>query len=372
MLKNYHKINENETVESFLKEVSDKKNSHYIILDNGDDYVDFRTIALKVRDPNEKLKSLKKSISKSKGRDFSEHLMHMIDSGERVIKAGDDYFDFISALEFILENYPESLDKSLENVDRKEIFALNETDKISNAKSLFLNKNVNLLPVIKDLEVVGEVRTFDFLASDLFSSRGHSNLDYYDANRAAPVLNLTVDNFMNVKPHTIDKSKSMKDAVEFMIKKSLPSVIVTEGSNLHSIVSYKDVFKLIKSISTKKKYKLEIIGNSSVYGDEAALIEQYAEKSMDKIAKLSDYDSMKISLKSHGNVEGTHQRKIEMNILISHGNKVLTVEKEISGGTSDEISNDKVKGKWNIPQMAQEALKAIEKKVIDEKSKNKR
>lgn len=372
MLTNYQEINENQTVESFLKGVNDKKNSHYIILDNGDDFVDFRTVALRVRDLNEKLKSLKKPLSKSKGNSDSEHLMHMIESGERVIKVGDEYYDFLNALNFILENYSESLDKSLENIERKEIFALNEEDKISVAKNILTNKGINLLPVIKGLEVVGEVRTFDLLASDLFASRGQSNLDYYDEKKAVPILNLTIDNLMNVKPHTIEKGKTMKDAVELMVKKSLPSIIVTDNGKLHSIVSYKDVFRLVKKLSNKKKYTLEFVGNSNIYEDEFDLIEQYAEKSMDKIAKMSDYSAMKISFKALGNVEGTHQRKIELHALVSHGNKVLTVDKQVLGGTSDEISNDKVKGKWNVVQIAQEALKALEKKVIDEKSKNKR
>ncbi len=371
MLTNYHEINENETVETFLKGINDKKNSHYIILTGGADFVDFRTIALKVRDPNEKLKHIKKTLSKTSSKDKSEHLMQMIESGDRVIKTNDNVFDFIDALKYILENHSELLDVEVRTLDRKEIFALNEKDMISTAKNLLLNKNVNLLPVIKNLEVVGEIRTFDLLASDLFQTRGSSNGDLYNEKHKNSVLNLSVDNIMNKKPHTIEKTAKLKDAVEFMINKSLPSVIVTDNGELHSIISHKDIFKLIKKVANKKKYLIEFTGISNLFEDEVSLVESFAEKSMDKITKMSDYDLLKVSFKSMGSMD-SHQRKIQVHLLISHGKKVITIQNEISAGTSDEITNDKVKGKWNIPALVQETFKNLEKKVLDEKRKSKR
>jgi hypothetical protein len=62
-------------------------------------------------------------------------------------------------------------------------------------------------------------------------------------------------------------------------------------------------------------------------------------------------------------------RKGELHINLDAGGKVLSVSKEIQTGTSDSEFNDKVKGKWNLAKLTQEALKVLEKQVIDEKNK---
>ena len=62
-------------------------------------------------------------------------------------------------------------------------------------------------------------------------------------------------------------------------------------------------------------------------------------------------------------------RKGELHVNLDAGGKVLSVSKEIQTGTSDEEFNDKVKGKWNLAKLTQDALKVLETKVIEEKDK---
>jgi hypothetical protein len=156
-----------------------------------------------------------------------------------------------------------------------------------------------------------------------------------------------------------------------MIKKKLPSLIITDNDKLYSVISYKDVFKLYKKDIEKYQYSIEYSGSSNLYDDDFDLIQDFAEKSIKKINKISNYDNLKISFKQIGEKEAGHQKKFSVKILLSEGNKTLHVEKEIVEGTSDELHNDKVKGKWNMPQTVQQTLSALEKKVLEEKRKNK-
>ncbi len=366
MLKNYYLIDENEQIGSFLKELNDKKNTHYIILNTiPSSFVDIRTISLKGNQPNEKLKNLKKPLSKSKGKNMVEHLNHLIESGDRVIETPNGYFDIMDGMQIILnENYG-FLNEPISKIEKKEIYALNETDKISNAKSMFIQKRINLLPVIDKLEVIGEVRTIDLLVKELLSSK-------YDYRHEDVATNLPIENVMNKKPHTINKNSKIKEALTLMKEKKLPSIIVTDENNkIHSIISYKDIFKQVLKDAKSSTYEITYSGSSELYDDEFDLIQDYVEKTMEKIAKISNYDHVKVAFKSLGNTIGTHQKKIQVNITLSHGNRIIHVSKEHIEGTSDEERNDKVKGKWNVPQIVQEALKTAETKVLEEKRKNK-
>ncbi|MCA9495743.1 MAG: CBS domain-containing protein [Nanoarchaeota archaeon] len=372
MLKNYFEINENATVGTFLKELNDKKNMQYIILETSPkSFVDIRTIGLKVHHLNEKLKGLKKSLAWVNAKSQEEKLNFLIDSGDRVIETQDGFYDFIDALKYIQENDFDFLNKKIcDNVLRKEIFALTQNDMISTARNLFIKKRINLLPVIDNLKLIGEVRTMDFLIANLFDSSKDKS-DYYNDKIADSALNMPIENLINEKPITIENTEKIKNALNLMINKKLASIIVTEGENLYSILSYKDIFRYVKKGLEKSKYTIEYIGSSDVYDDEFDLIQDYAEKSMKKISNMSNYDNLRVSLKLHGNSEGSHQRKISVKLLLSHGNHVLHIDKEIVSGSSDEEFNDKVKGSWNVPQTVQEAFNALEKQVKEEKRKNK-
>jgi len=361
-------------VGSFLREISDKKNMQYIILSSTPkSFVDMRTISLKTHASDEKLKNLKKPLSKSKGTTNEDHLNHLIDSGDRVIETDEGYFDFINGLDTVLDVDYDFLNDGVTSFLKKEIFALNEDDSISNAKKLFAQKRVNVLPIISDLDVLGEVRTMDLIAKELIAnSKSDKGKNAYDGDTDSSALNLPVMNVANKKPLSIDKGVTIKDAVKLMRDKKVPSVIVKDGDKLHSIVSYKDVFKKVKVDMEKATYTIEYNGGSDMYDDEFDLVQDYVERSMKKITKMSDYDLLKVSFKTHGNTDGNHQKKLSVNLTLSKGNHILHVDNEMNTGTSDEIRNDKTKGKWNIPKTVQKALGALEKKVKEEKSKNKR
>ncbi len=371
MLKNYFKINENENIGSFLKEIKDKKHTLYIILDSqSPSYVDIRTAALKISNPNEKLKNLKTPLSVCDAKDKNLQFEFMANSGQRVIIVNENnYYDFIDALNYLLNNSENFLNDSLETLVKEEIFALNESDSIAQAKKFFIDKKINLLPIIDEkLEVIGELRPMDFL---LYSLTGETeNKGLHSSKYTDSVLNLPVINLMNPKPLNVHKTNTFKDAIKIMIEKKLASLIIMDDNQkIHSIISYKDIFKKAMANREKQEFKIEYIGMDEIYEEESALIVKYAEKFVQKVSKISDYDNLKISFKTHGNTQGSHLKKVSLNITLSKGQKILHVAKEISGGSSDEIKNDKVKGKWNIPLMFQDALKSLEKQIKEEKSR---
>lgn len=371
MLKNYYEIDEQSNVASFLKEINEKKNTQYIILNtNPKNFVDVRSIAFRVKNSNEKLKNLKSPLPVSSGKNRRDYTSFLIKSGNRVIQTNDGYFDFIDALEFVLNDEYQFLKKTVDMIEKKEIYALNSEDKISTARNLFVKNNINLLPVIEGDEVIGEVRPMDFLSSELFLPSLEKSDLYSDKRKESP-LNLPITNIMNDRPILIPSNTKIEDAIKLMIKKKIPSIIVAEGSDIYTVISHRDIFRMVREEDEKPLYSFEIIGTKEVYEDEVNLIENYAKKSMDKITKISDYDNLKINIKSLGNTEGTHMKKFSLKVMLSKGNKVLSMSKEIVQGTSDEEHNDKVKGSWNLPKTAQDVLKALEKKVMVEKKKSK-
>ncbi|MDA3855483.1 MAG: CBS domain-containing protein [Candidatus Woesearchaeota archaeon] len=371
MLKNYFEVDENLNMQGFLKEIKEKKNSHYIILNtNPKSFVDVRTIALKVTNLNEKLKGLKKTLSESKGKNTNEHINFLIESGDRVIKIGDLYYSFIDALLDISNQDLDFLNEKNESIEKREIYALNKNDKVSSARNLFLQKRVNLLPVIEGLKISGELRPIDLLVTDLFEVDNEKG-NYYNKKNQENILNSNIENLINTRPLTLNKNQKISDALKLMISKKLPSIIITDEEGLlYSILSYKDIFKLYQKTNELSKFKLEYVGSQSLYDDDFDLIQDYAEKTMKKISNISKYDTLKLSFKTIGDKDAGHKTRIQVKMLLSEGNKIIQVEKEISTGTSDEEFNDKIKGKWNIPQMIQETLNALEKRVKEEKSKN--
>ncbi len=374
MLRNYFEVDENTSVTGFLREINEKKNSQYIILDTDKGhFVDLRNIALNVTDSGEKLKNIKKTLSKCEGNTDLEHLEHMIKCGDIVIETSNGVYDFLDAIDWILERGFDFLDEPISNISKKEIYALEGDEKISTAKRILLDNNINILPIIdSDLNVVGEVRTIDFLASDLFSNDVSGKSGFYNKKYKESAMNMSVSNLMNGKPHLIDKNLKIRDAVMLMSEKSLPSVIVVDSNKLHSVISYKDVFKIIKNSLDGSGYSIEFVGSSNLYEDEFDIIEKAAKKSMEKISKISEYNNLKITFKVLGNTLGSHQKKVHMKFLLLVGKKVISIDKEISTGTSDEVYNNKKKDSWNIPQMASEAFRSLENKVKSKKSRLKR
>ena len=374
MLKNYYEIDPDTSVETFLKNVKDKKNSLYIVLSPPDNnfYVDLRSISLGIKNPKEKLKSLKKPLSKSDSTEERDFIKRLIDSGDRVIMTNEGLYDFVDALKFILDKKYDFLNVEIKNIERKEVFALNSEDKISTAKSLFIKHKTNILPVIdENNKVIGEVRARDLLSSSLyFTDSGSSN--FYNDKHKDSQFNLSIENISNKKPLTLSYKKPIRDAVKLMLDKKLPSLIITEEENLYSTISYKEVFKLLSKEEETPDFTYEIVGLSQLYDDEASLVEDYIKKSMTKISRMSKYDNLKVTFKSLGNTEGsTIKKKYHIALLLSQGSKVLNVSKEIVSGTNDEEYDDKVKKAWNVPKALQEALSALEAKVKDERRKSK-
>jgi len=370
MLRNYFEVDENTEISSFLKNLNDKKNGHYVILKGDEYFVDIRTIALKAHLQTEKLKNLKKPLSACNNCADEDKFKKLVESGDRVIKTGDGkYYSFLDALEYILKKESSFLNDKLLNTKRDEIFAINLDDKISDAKKLFVKNRINLLPVVDDkMGVIGELRPMDLLVSDLYLTDSNK-ADYYNENYQVPKLNLPVQSLINKKPILMDINSSYKYAISKMLEKKLTSIIVVDSEKLYTIISYKDVFKLDLEYENYDDYIIEYKGISDLFADDLDLIRDLVDSTMRKIVILSEYSNLKITFKVHGGVDSGHKRKYSINLVLSNGNSIIHVDKETLGGTSDEIYNDKVKEKWNTPQLVQNALKALYRKVIEEKNK---
>lgn len=372
MLKNYFEIDENQSVGYFLREVKEKKNMQYIILKTTPkSFVDVRTISLKLHNNDEKLKTLKKFLSKISTKDKDVIFNFFIESGDRVVESDLGYYDYINALEDILAKDLPFLKDKISTISRKEIFALNEKDKISTAKNLFIRERINMLPIIGDkLKVEGELRPIDLLSYALREAE-NSGGDFYNENYETSTMNMAVSNICNNKPITVDKDMTIKEAIKILILKKLPSLIVTENSDkLFTVLSYKDVFKQVRS-EVKLRYTIEYNGSDCLYEDEFDLIQDYVEKAIKKISDISPYNKLKVGFKEYGKSQGSHMKKIELSMVLSHGKKIIHIDKELQGGTSDEEHNDKVKVKWNVPQVVLESLSILVKKVKEEKEKEK-
>ncbi len=364
MITNYYNLNEDTTVALFLKKIGERKNVHHIILETSPkSLVDLRKLSLNIHDKNEKLKSIKETLPWTNKTQTEEHFEFLKSSGSRVIEHQEGYFDLFDGLKHILETKEDKLKRRLVHHTPQEIFALNSNDKISTARKLFIEKKVNLLPVLDNMAIIGELRPRDLLQTELYNhdvDRGN----IYDHSKIAP-QNSTIENIMYKRPITIPKEATLKDAIHLMIEKSLPSLIVTSGYNIYSIISYKDIFSHVEE--KINNYVIDYSGLDILYEDEERIIKDFAEKTMKKISKMSPYDRLRVSMKALGNTSGTHKRKVELNLNLSYGNHTLSLKEQIIQGTSDEEFNDKIKGKWNIPKIMQKACSNLEEMVRKEK-----
>ncbi len=368
MLTNYYNYDENKTVSAFLREVKEKKNFNYIVLDTQPKtFVDVKTLSLKTHNEDEKLKTLKKKLGFAKEADKPQLLQYLIKTGELVVEYPKGFFDFLDGLKEIKNQKPQFLKRSLEEVSKTQVYALNPEDKISTARHIFAEQNLNLLPVINgELEVVGELRNKDLLTSGLYNKHAK---DYYAEQSPLSVFNTPVENIMNEKPLTLECHKKVKDAIELLLEKKVPSVIITQDNQIFSIITYNDLFKMYSEETKQQEYSVEYVGFDDLFEDEAYFIKKVANKVASRLSKNTLYNELKITFKVHGNKDEGHLKKGEIICAAMAGKRIISVNKEISPGTSDEEFNDKKKEDWNIGKLTQQALSVLEEKIAKENKK---
>lgn len=353
-----------DSVKTFFKYNKEKNNLHYVILNSSPlSYIDIRTLALKTNNLDEKLKSFKENIPNTDAQREEDKVLFLIETGSKVILTNDGLFDYFDALNFFLNEEVQILNKKIENYEKKKIFAIDETDSIANAKKIFIEKKISLLPIINDIEVIGEIRLCDLLIQDLYEVEKEG---LYKKQLEGNTLDLNAFEIGNKRPLFVKYNQTIKEVIELMTKKKLNSVIVLKEGKLFSILSYKDIFKIYTESKKEKQYEIEYLGIKDLYEDEEELIKQYCEKTMEKIMTVSPYETLKVDLKIIGKDSG-HQKKFEIKLLLSHGNKVISLKDEISPGVNDELENNREKKTWNVVELTQNLLKILEQKVINEK-----
>ena len=295
-----------ENIRSFLKNNKDKNNIHYLILNTIPfSFVDIRSLALKISNTDEKLKSLKQTMPRTDLQEIEQKVNFLIKSGNKVIETSQGFFDYFDALSFIIKKDFDFLYEKLENYEKKKIFALQPSDSIAFTRKLFTEEKIGHLPIIDDLKLSGEVRLCDLLTQDLFDTQ---KISKFDQRQTEPTINNEVLAIANTKPLTLDYQNTIKDLIEIMIKKRVSSVLVLKNEELFSVISYKDIFKKYMELEEKVDFSLEFVGLKDLYEDEKNLVEQYSEKTMEKIATISKYDNLKLTLKLIGQDSG-HQKK---------------------------------------------------------------
>lgn len=115
---------------------------------------------------------------------------------------------------------------------------------------------------------------------------------------------------------------------------------------------------------TTQTHNIEFSGTHTMFKGEIDMLKHLARKFMGSITKKSEYNRLKVSIKPHGNTVNTTQRKFSLNLLLSRGNRVVHVSKEISPGTSDEQYNDRVNtANWKLEKTLQSAFSALESRI---------
>jgi CBS domain-containing protein len=371
MLQNQFGVDEHTSVGSFLHEMQEKKNIQYIILDSEPEgVVDIRNLALKAHNAEEKLKAIKKPLPYSESKDELDHFHILADTGERVIKTPEGYYDYLNALETVKDQSPEFLAEKVSTLAKDEIYALQEDDMIATAKNYFQKGKLNLLPVISGIEIVGEVRPVDLITSGLYLQQGRK-MDLYDPKEDSPTQDLPVTNVMKSNPITIDKDSTVEQAITKMIEKKLPSLIVVEEeTKLFSVISHRDIFKLMRKQEKAEQYEIEYVGNKDVEDEDFDVIRQFCERHMQKIIRqYPPYDHLKVSFKKHGDSPDDLNKRFTVSLVLSHGKHIHQVEKETLSGTSDEEHNDKKNAKGNLPLTVQQTFDALYNKLDSEKRK---
>lgn len=361
MLKNYYLIDENKSVENFLKNKNDKKNMLYIILDtNPETFVDSTDLALKVHNLQSKLKTIKKTLptieNVLKNRD---KIKFLLDSGQKICKINGKYYDIFEALTYIQKQEPIFLKNSLSKTKRKEIFVLNLTDKISQAKKILTEKKFSILPVINENnEIVGEIRTFDLLVGNLYNISSNDK-NFYSKKYENTIQNLSISQIMNTKPLILNIHKKIKNALNLMLTKKIPEIITCdENQRIFSIVSYKEIILEYLNQYEDKKYSFEIVGMENLLENEKIKIEKSLNRFLRRISKSLDDSNLKIYIKSihsskNKGLNDTTKYELKIN-LFSKNQKPLHYEKNLDFQKKTQEYNR------NITKILNEGLKSIE------------
>lgn len=115
--------------------------------------------------------------------------------------------------------------------------------------------------------------------------------------------------------------------------------------------------------------KIEYSGINNLFAGEIEATKSFAEKTMDKISRISSFNRLKVSMKPHGNTVNTTKRKFSMNLLLSRGNRVIHVSKEITEPVDDDNSKTKTKYKWSVKDTIHDAFTTLEDKIVSRKEK---
>lgn len=360
MAKNYYSVSSDIHIGKFLKNFNDKKLSNFILFDDEIYFVDIPKLALRFKDSEEKIHNYQSKIYEIQTDSKEELITNFFESGQRVVKYNDKIYTFADILNVLKEIIPQKeLKKNIDEIEKKEIFALEEQDSISRAKTLFIEKGINLLPIVNSkLEILGEIRPIDLL----FLKDNQSGMNYYDKQKANKIDNLSALNIGNNRPLTLKKEQNILDLINLIITKSIPSVIILdEKEQLYSVISYSDILKFYKDLLVQNTYKIEFVNSEEVEPSEFEQIKKYASKFMTKISKFSDYELLKIDFKTTKKTE-TDFKKFKVFVNLSKGNHVLNVSKDTKN-TKEEFSREQ-----GASFLVNECLKNLED--IIKKSKN--
>lgn len=186
----------------------------------------------------------------------------------------------------ILTETRELGNRSVSDVMTPKPESVREEDDVKKAQSIMRGLDEKNLPVIdRNRRIVGVIGMKDIMRT-VWKPKKKPSRGAIDAERAP--VKIVVGSIMSRPPVTIAPEKTLKEAVEKMVKRDISTIFVTEEGKLVGVVTPKDILEQAMGTQPSEGVYVQITGleveDPDIYDSLYAVI----QKGMIRIAKFSD------------------------------------------------------------------------------------
>jgi signal-transduction protein with cAMP-binding, CBS, and nucleotidyltransferase domain len=123
-----------------------------------------------------------------------------------------------------------------------QVLTVEKNTSLSEVESIMKRKHIRHLPVVNGLDVVGIISLTDLQRLSYTASFADDERE--DSDDEVAILNLlSLDQVMVSKPFTIQKTATVGDAADILIKMDFHALPVLDGTELIGIVTSTDLLK---------------------------------------------------------------------------------------------------------------------------------
>lgn len=134
----------------------------------------------------------------------------------------------------------------LKDIMTREVFSAGPDMTIRDAMELLSERHISGAPVVDGGKVVGIFSSSDLLAMLADLNDTTPSLTFRRRkSRTTPLEDVTVDEVMTRKVHSLPPDCSIEEAAQVMVKKQIHRVLVMDGDIVLGIVSTSDVAKAV-------------------------------------------------------------------------------------------------------------------------------